>query len=1767
MDNRIPSDDYTRIINSQFQGPRLKSQASYDLEFICKAYLDSINHISCQLNYLNELEILINGKSYNLTSLLKSNYDFSHFAFSDAEKEAYAAFINHNVSMPPYKHSNSDTPEPFVNATPLPIDYENRDPGGKHRHLSYAEKLAITIYTTPSFATINTFLRSYGQLNWLMESDEFILNSIVKEILLATAMATSGLIKTQALISTTITNEPKITITENKKKIVEPPSPVSTQILFRKEITHKGINELRDQTVGQSTTIKDTAFTSTSAIADYADPNNTDITYLEFEHSHYAKDIKELSIYPREEELLFQPGLEYIVYKKEDSNKYSAIPVRPATEQSSYRNTSTIDRIQSDLLSMLKTHEVESLPSNDDLEMMKQLLLSNNAIDELGSKYIDSICHWQKLNEETKSFIQHIQYVYDKFLCKPYLDRAICSDDLKVNIDGIIIHRPNHGLAHTLRMTFVYFHDVINYLIDHVQNPSIKTAGQEMRPDDEYNMQMALLFTIVGRQSEVSFTQNPNKQCLYKKISAQQYRLYAKTINIPDAEIDMYAAIIEHLGNPAHLLDNPTIAEKYKFALIAMNLTHRLDLARCYSPEDYAHALEKTYDVVTLSTKQQIHLLQLIKLATKSIRDSGDRLMTDLSTNLQVEKPLKELLIPSDKKYDKRFCIASKKPEAFLLKCNKNLAFYIASNTPTPATTIHAEISDQQLFDLLYTCVDISCINIIPIILNEMKKRNINVTEIIDNTTLLYNAALNNNTWFAEILLQFGANPNIVYEDSLTPLHIAADQNNIPLMKLLAINGANLNVNASDGLHGYTPAHQAIASSHNIFHLLELGANPNAIAAEHQTLMHLAITTRNLLAAKDLTKFKCNLNQANSKGVTPFQLIRNKFRLDPDYHQGFEYCIYYDSNVIEMVNALESNKDSYLLKAIFNCAIKDIFEKSALYKESDFTLKTLLLDMMIKKGVNPYQDLPIIIRDTANANDTILLEILIKSNIDPYHIFTKAYAGMNILHIAVALHHLGAVKVLLKHYPNLLTTTTNTGSMPIHLITGYTKSKQLEIIKLLISYGADINTRENNNRQFTLLHHTVLAGNVKMTETLLDLGADINATTHHGSTSLLLAVKKKDVHLIKLLLTYHPDLSIKDSKGRDAFSLAVEKAKEDNFKLNYLLLPFIMHDRSFIDKLDKNTDADLLKALFKNYILSLISYRSQTITVDTYDEHKKIISAFIKNGIDINAKSSKRNSIFHALTGKPSILLFRLLRELGADPYSTDHQHRNLLHHYFNSSNPEPELILFLLKEHAELADQRDIHGNKPFFDQPVFHFIRLGWTDSKFVDSLLEITNINERSTTNNRTPLELAIEMENFDFAEELLDKGADLLLPTYNATETILEDAAKTVKHFFNNKPIRDHFYRLINTASSDNSAALLFAALTLQDGEAINMAMERHYQTRNAISDLVNKKKTNTTEIIKKFFAFAIHEKLDKFIDDLFELPLDITLFKSDIFEGVTAINFACANGHLLAVNKLLHLHVQDNDETKFIALANAIVSGNMQLVNLLLSHDYRLDYRIKNEKACWYYLLNINNQSIEMVNFLKKNGVDYNTPCKSGNYILHLAIQEKASNLVLALLENHANPNLINIKNQSPLRLSVASNQPKIASSLLEFGANPLENKDDLPHDLANLAIKNDDFSLLTNLLISVPSLTIFTKSQAEFIYEHLSTIASTIINKLKTTDLQERKLYYQKLMSSSLRLPLNRKKATKSPSLFQQPQNEHPLMKEILDAFPELEREESYQPS
>ena len=100
--------------------------------------------------------------------------------------------------------------------------------------------------------------------------------------------------------------------------------------------------------------------------------------------------------------------------------------------------------------------------------------------------------------------------------------------------------------------------------------------------------------------------------------------------------------------------------------------------------------------------------------------------------------------------------------------------------------------------------------------------------------------------------------------------------------------------------------------------------------------------------------------------------------------------------------------------------------------------------------------------------------------------------------------------------------------------------EQKEVVQRLIDSGAQV-----NQMGWTALHYAAVVGNQAILALLLEHHAYIDAETPNKTTPLMLAARRGEMELVKLLIAEGADISLKNMLGWTAYDFAVEAERRD----------------------------------------------------------------------------------------------------------------------------------------------------------------------------------------------------------------------------------------------------------------------------------------------------------------------------------------------------------------------------------------------------------------------------------------------------------------------------------------------------------------------------------------------------------------------------------------------------------------------------------------------
>ncbi|KTD34956.1 Sid related protein-like protein [Legionella moravica] len=225
---------------------------------------------------------------------------------------------------------------------------------------------------------------------------------------------------------------------------------------------------------------------------------------------------------------------------------------------------------------------------------------------------------------------------YRNHLRHPYQDA-----EHQIILDGVAVERPNHGLAHTYRMMLLV-DVVIDYFAHHACEAVFQHYCQSVTPEECEWIRVAAAYSITGRESEIAARENLSRYDEFRVASMQSLNAFLNKYaprTLDERMHERLLHVVRWMGNPHYEQgpdiknDHPDINERHHRNFIHRILTaaHKLDLPRCYTPQEFERAMEMCRALSSPNESQQACYFQMISYAIDLIRAHGGALSTDIS--------------------------------------------------------------------------------------------------------------------------------------------------------------------------------------------------------------------------------------------------------------------------------------------------------------------------------------------------------------------------------------------------------------------------------------------------------------------------------------------------------------------------------------------------------------------------------------------------------------------------------------------------------------------------------------------------------------------------------------------------------------------------------------------------------------------------------------------------------------------------------------------------------------------------------------------------------------------------------------------------------------------------------------------------------------------------------------------------------------------------------------------------------------------------------
>jgi ankyrin repeat protein len=420
-----------------------------------------------------------------------------------------------------------------------------------------------------------------------------------------------------------------------------------------------------------------------------------------------------------------------------------------------------------------------------------------------------------------------------------------------------------------------------------------------------------------------------------------------------------------------------------------------------------------------------------------------------------------------------------------------------------------------------------------------------------DKQTPLLIAIRNNSPEVARLLLENGADPNLRDYMIYHPAHIAAGLGRAEILKMLLENGISPEFDDLENMKSKRRTvlpllHTAIKeakSNETVKLLLEKGADPNREDDYNRTPLYLAQHHPDLV--KTLLEHGANPNVIDGNTKRPLFMNHRAEVVELLLKHGADIKGY-EKNLLRW--ALKRNNTN-IVKYLINTnkidpkQFDNIF-KSGLESAIGYAARhqnTELVKLLLSKGVKP---------DAASAfsaignNNMVVLKLLLNAGIKPH--YTIHNKTVYLLAHAVNHGNLEIIKMLLENGSDI-NTTGELGESMLHIAA---RAGHVSVINFFLEKGLDIHSKDNNGNG--LLHYVALNDfsrrrtvsieqKKQIIQLLIDGGCQLEEKNERGQTPLFTATIHNKANILDIFIEKGANSNIQDHNGLRPIDYAVDR--------------------------------------------------------------------------------------------------------------------------------------------------------------------------------------------------------------------------------------------------------------------------------------------------------------------------------------------------------------------------------------------------------------------------------------------------------------------------------------------------------------------------------------------------------------------------------------------------------------------------------------------------
>ena len=910
-----------------------------------------------------------------------------------------------------------------------------------------------------------------------------------------------------------------------------------------------------------------------------------------------------------------------------------------------------------------------------------------------------------------------------------------------------------------------------------------------------------------------------------------------------------------------------------------------------------------------------------------------------------------------------------------------------------------------------------------------------------------------------QLLLKHKANPNYPNHSGWSPFILACHEGHLDLVEVLYDAGIH-----HDDINKVTGTTALIESSKQghydvVEFLLEKGSNPNTVDHEGKTALHHCCANGHYKVVNLLLNYNTNINLCDNNGKTPlvlayleehYTLVKNIISNHTVINSACEMilqlaCINGQIDLVELlinknvdINVSDSYGDTLLVLA---------------YKSKKFNIVKLLIERGADSNISDKSGSTVMHLACFEGN-TSVVNLLLKTN-ETFNVYQSS--GSAPLILACQKGHLSIVELLIAKGTDFDAKSKKPNKFKTALMEA-SENGHYPVVKCLLYNNANPNIVSNEGK--TALHYSCSLGHHHIVALLLDHNADPNPNST-GETPLIIAFRKRDYKMMKLLLEKGADVNELINNSRTIVMSASSKGYQDTVEL-------CLNHNCDLDIIDKfgwtaltlacvfdhvNTVELLLNAGANPNVKCGINGQTGLMLVSE-NGYFQIAKLLLLKGADPNITDDTQQTALYCSIANGHLNITVLLLENNANPNASDHKHVTLL--MLASAEGHYDIVKLLLDKGADANVSNNdgwtcnmyasFYGHKDIVKFYIDYNVDLNATNKLnltaltlaclsnyvyIVELLLNAgANPNVKCGINGQTGLMLVSEKGYFEIAKLLLLKGAD---------PNLTDDTQQTALYCSIANGHQNITVLLLENNANPNASnckqltPLIMLASTKGHYETVKLLLSKGADAN--ISD------NNGWTCIMYASHFGHKDIVKLYID------YNVDLNATDKL-GQTALTLACIINHVDVVELLLNAELNPNvsDQNQKTPLMLASKKGHYKIVKLLLDRGADANISDDNGWTCIMYASRFGHKDI--VKLYIEHNVDLRATNKLGQTALALASIINHVDVVELLVNAELNLNVSHQNQKTHLMLASKKGHYEIVKLLLDRGADANISDDD-----------------------------------------------------------------------------------------------------------------------